>query len=84
MSFADCENLISKYAPLFLREGLKLEEKTDNRILGVYRRPIPLKTIDQMKQLKARGMTIGEIAIKTDVSWRTAWKHSKPKKGEAK
>jgi len=78
-SFAACEWLLKKHANLWLKiDDVKPEVR--RAIIGPYVPPIPKESVERMKQLKASGLSIGEIAKECKVSWRTAWKHSKVKK----
>lgn len=75
-SFAACEWLLKKHAGLWLKID---DDKPEVRraIIGAYVRPISKSLRDRMKECRLKGLSIGQIASRFKVSWRTAWKHSK-------
>lgn len=84
MTFDVIEALIRKHAPIYLKAG---EPENPKRICdwqqGPWRPPTTPAVRAQMKQMRAEGMTIGDIARAFGVTWRTAWKHSNIKTGGA-
>jgi hypothetical protein len=77
-TFEACEMLIKKHAPLLMRVGYdEPRQYVSGRIPSAYRPPIPGKTINRMKKLRAQGKTIWDIARAVQVTWKTAWRHSK-------
>ena len=75
-SFAACEWLLKKHANLWLKID---DDKPEVRraFIGKYVPKISNNTVQDIKHLKNNGISIGEIARKCKVSWRTAWKYSR-------
>ena len=72
-SFARIEAMLEKHAPLLMRVGDDLKPEAPHRLIGPWRPPTPARIAAKMRRMRARGMTIGEIARAVRVSWRTAW-----------
>lgn len=71
-SFARIEAMIRKHAPVLMRVGEPLSpERPMNHIVGAWRPKIHGRTVAKMRRLRARGMTIGEIARAVRVTYGT-------------
>lgn len=75
-TFARCEALIRRHAPLWLRVEPIREERERERERN-FRPPTTLRLRQRMKKLRQAGMPIGDIARACRVTWRTAWKYSR-------
>lgn len=78
-SFEACEVLIQKHAPLLMVVGDDLPRTAIcNRVPQTYRTPIHPNTKAKMNRLRSAGLTIGEVARKCRVGWRTVWQYTHP------
>ena len=77
-SFAACEAILRRNAPLYLRVGDFKERAECERvgIQGQWKPPTSGRTIAKMRQMRASGMTISDIARACRSTWRTTWKHT--------
>lgn len=71
-----CETLLRKHAPLMMQVGER-EERDYSYLVGTYKPPVTPDTAARMKELRASGKTIEQVARAVGVSWRTAWKFTK-------
>lgn len=75
-SFDNCQWLIERHAPLFMRVGEPLATaQPPNRLPSAYHPPTQTVKISRIKRLRSSGLTIGDIALRVRVSWRTAWRY---------
>ena len=75
-SFSRIEALLRKHAPVLMRVGEPLRpEQPLNRLVGAWRPKIHRATVAKMRRLRAGGMTIGDIARKVRVTYRTTQRY---------
>ena len=78
-AFQACEALLRKYAPLYLNVGEPVGKERDPDIqsIGPWKAPTSLRTRARMKRLRAKGLTIEQIAKRCGVTWGTACRWSR-------